>query len=72
MYLSKATNDDIFLFMAADIFDAIESCCRTSCGYTSVKKIFAFILFNNKKNDKRKKSNLLEIIDLFQKKFTCI
>jgi hypothetical protein len=38
MYLSKATNEDIFLFMAADIFDAIESCCKTSCGYTSVKK----------------------------------
>lgn len=36
MYLSKATGDDIFLFMAADIFDAIESCCKTSCGYTSV------------------------------------
>jgi len=45
MYLSKATNDDIFLFMAADIFDAIESCCRTSCGYTSVKnKRFLFYL----------------------------
>ncbi len=37
MYLSKATDDDIFLFMAADIFDAIESCCKTSCGYTSVR-----------------------------------
>ncbi len=39
MYLSKATDDDIFLFMAADIFDAIESCCKTSCGYTSVRII---------------------------------
>jgi hypothetical protein len=38
MYLSKATNDDIFLFMAADIFDAIESCCKTTCGYTSVNE----------------------------------
>ena len=38
MYLYKAINDDIFLFMAADIFDAIESCCKTSCGYTSVSK----------------------------------
>ena len=37
MYLSKATDDDTFLFMAADIFDAIESCCKTSCGYTSVR-----------------------------------
>lgn len=36
MYLYKATNDDTLLFMAADIFDAIESCCKTSCGYTSV------------------------------------
>ncbi|CAF0866549.1 unnamed protein product [Rotaria sordida] len=39
MYLSKATNDDTFLFMAADIFDAIESCCKTSCGYTSLKSV---------------------------------
>jgi hypothetical protein len=39
MYLFKATGDDIFLFMAADIFEAIESCCKTSCGYTSVQKI---------------------------------
>ncbi|CAF3863708.1 unnamed protein product [Adineta steineri] len=39
MYLSKATDDDIFLFMAADIFEAIESCCKTSCGYTSLKNV---------------------------------
>lgn len=36
MYLYQATKDDTFLFMAADIFEAIESCCKTSCGYTSV------------------------------------
>ena len=40
MYLLKATDDDTLLFMAADIFDAIESCCKTSCGYTSVNSIF--------------------------------
>jgi mannosidase alpha-like ER degradation enhancer 2 len=45
MYLSKATDDDIFLFMAADIYDAIESCCKTSCGYTSVRN------FDQKKSD---------------------
>ncbi|UJR24934.1 hypothetical protein I4U23_006298 [Adineta vaga] len=39
MYLFKATNDDTLLFMAADIFDAIESCCKTSCGYTSLKNV---------------------------------
>lgn len=39
MYLYKATNDDTLLFMAADIFDAIESCCKTSCGYTSLKNV---------------------------------
>ena len=36
MYLFKATDDDTFLFIAADIFEAIESCCKTNCGYTSV------------------------------------
>jgi hypothetical protein len=54
MYLSKATDDDIFLFMAADIYDAIESCCKTSCGYTSVNKI-------------RNKKNLIEKIFLVKK-----
>lgn len=44
MYLSKATDDDMFLFMAADIFDAIESCCKTSCGYTSVKEKYNKII----------------------------
>ncbi|CAF3835865.1 unnamed protein product [Rotaria magnacalcarata] len=39
MYLSKATDDDTLLFMAADIFDSIESCCKTSCGYTSLKNV---------------------------------
>ncbi|CAF1600045.1 unnamed protein product [Adineta ricciae] len=39
MYLYKATKDDTLLFMAADIFDAIESCCKTSCGYTSLKNV---------------------------------
>jgi ER degradation enhancer, mannosidase alpha-like 2 len=38
MYVYKATEDDTFLFMAADIVDAIESCCKTSCGYTSVSR----------------------------------
>lgn len=54
MYLSKATNDDTFLFMAADIFDAIESCCKTSCGYTSVRKLF-FCLYTNYKCDNANK-----------------
>jgi hypothetical protein len=45
MYLSKATDDDIFLFMAADVFDAIESCCKTSCGYTSVNDFLLIIEF---------------------------
>ncbi|CAF0738850.1 unnamed protein product [Didymodactylos carnosus] len=39
MYVYKATNDDQLLFMAADIFEAIESCCKTSCGYTSLKNV---------------------------------
>ena len=37
MYLPKATDDDIYLFMTVDIFDAIESCCKTSCEYTLVR-----------------------------------
>ncbi len=36
MYLYKATGDETLLFMAVDIFEAIESCCKTTCGYTSV------------------------------------
>lgn len=39
MYLYQATHDDTFLFMAADIVDAIDSCCRTSCGFTSLKNV---------------------------------